>query len=196
MFRSRFNLVLAVVVWLFCCAGVVAVVVAGFGRATQYLPLLAFMAFLAWCGLWRPAVRLDDESVTIVNVLSTIDVPWTALIQVETKFALTLVTPQGRFTSTAAPAPGRLTTALSRRELGRVESQVGAASALRPGDLPNTDSGAAAYLIRQRWERLVAEERIELGLADTTPATRTWHWLIIAIGSVLGVAAVVALALD
>lgn len=200
MFHSRFNQVLAVAVWLFCCGAAAAVLVSGLGASdlgdsAEYLPLIAFAAFLAWAGLWRPAVGVSDEAVTIVNVFSTVIVPWTALIQVETRYALTLVTPGGRYTATAAPAPGRLAAALSRREMGRVESQTGGTGTMRPGDLPTTDSGAAAYLVRQRWERLVAEERIELGVADRTPAVRSWHWAVIAISAALLVLAVLALAL-
>ncbi|GAA3740407.1 hypothetical protein GCM10022239_15110 [Leifsonia bigeumensis] len=195
MFHSRFNQVLAIAVWLFCCGAVAAVLVSGLGKSAEYLPLIAFGAFLAWAGLWRPAVGVADDAVTIVNVFSTVVVPWTALIQVETRYALTLVTPGGRYTATAAPAPGRLATALSRREMGRVESQTGGVGTMRPGDLPTTDSGAAAYLVRQRWEKLVAEERIELGVADSTPATRRWHWAVIAMSAALLVAAMVSLAL-
>lgn len=194
MFHSRFNQVLAVVVWLFCGGAVAAVFVSGLGDSAEYLPLVAFVAFFTWAGLWRPAVRIDEDAVTIVNVLSTVTVPWPALISVETRYALTLVTPNGRHTATAAPAPGRLTTALSRRDLTRVTAHTGSDGSMRPGDLPNTDSGAAAYLVRDYWERLVAAERIELGVADTTSVTRRWHWVVIALGSALLLASVFALA--
>lgn len=195
MFHSRFNQVLAIVVWLFCCGALAAAVVSGLGEYAEYLPLIAFGAFLAWAALWRPAVGVADDAATIVNVFSTVVVPWTALIQVETRYALTLVTPSGRYSATAAPAPGRLATALSRREMSRVESQTGGTGMMRPGDLPTTDSGAAAYLVRQHWEKLVAEERIELGVADSSPAIRHWNWTVIAISGALLVAAVLALAL-
>lgn len=194
MFHSRFNRVLAAATWLFCAAGAAAVTVAGLGDNAQYLPLLALVAFLAWAGLWRPAVEVGDDHVTIVNMFSTVTVPWAALIQVETRYALTLVTPGGRYTATAAPAPGRLTTALSRREMGSASAQVDASGRVRPGDLPNTDSGAAAYLVRERWEQLRAAGAIELGVADETPAIRRWNLPVIVVGVVLLVGAIAALA--
>lgn len=194
MFHSRFNQVLAVVVWLFCGGAVAAVFASGLGDSAEYLPLIAFVAYLTWAGLWRPAVRIDEHAVTIVNVLSTVTVPWPALIAVETRYALTLVTPNGRYTATAAPAPGRLATALSRRDLTRVAAHTGPDGSMRPGDLPNTDSGAAAYLVRDYWERLVTAERIELGVADTTPVARRRHWVVIALGCALLLASVFALA--
>lgn len=193
MFHSRFNQVLAVVVWLFCCGAAAAIAVSG--SSAGYLPLVALAAFLGWAGLWRPAVRVADDAVTIVNVFSTVVVPWSALIQVETRYALTLVTPKGRYTATAAPAPGRLATALSRRDLSRVQQQAASAGDLRPGDLPNTDSGAAAYLVRERWEKLVAEERIELGVADETAVRRRWHGVVIALSCALILATALAPAL-
>jgi hypothetical protein len=195
MFHSRFNQVLAVVVWLFCCGAIAAILASDIRRTGEYLPLVALSAFRAWAGLGRPAVRVGDDAVTIVNTFSTIVVPWAALIQVETRYALTLVTPHGRYAATAAPAPGRLATALSRRDLRRAESQVAADGSIRPGDLPNTDSGAAAILVRRRWEELVAGERIELGVADATAVERRWHWTVIAICAVLLAGAVVALAI-
>ena len=108
MFYSRFNRVLAAVSWLFCAGAIVAIVVSGFSNNGRYVWLIALVAFLAWAGLWRPFVRVTDDGVTLGNVLSTTEVPWAALIQVETQYALTLVTPHGRYSATAAPAPGRL----------------------------------------------------------------------------------------
>lgn len=190
MFYSRFNRVLATVVWLFCAGAAVAVFAAGVQDHGEYFPLLALVAFLAWAGLWRPYVRVDETQVTLGNVLSTIAIPWAALIQVETRYALTLTTPSGRYVATAAPAPGRIATAFgsksaSRGDVSGLGSSVVTDGRIRPGDLPNTDSGAAAYLVRSRWEQLVAEERIELGVAETTPVQRHWHWLTIAISLVL-----------
>ena len=195
MFHSRFNQVLAIVVWLFSCGAVAAVLASDIRRTGEYLPLIALVALLAWAGLWRPSVRVGEDAVTIVNTFSTVTVPWAALIQVETRYALTLVTPNGRYSATAAPAPGRLATALSRRDLSRAGSRVAADGSIRPGDLPNTDSGAAAILVRERWERLVAEERVELGVADSVRPERRWHWAVIAIAAVLLAGAIAALAI-
>ena len=66
---------------------------------------------------------------------------------------------------------------------------------MRPGDLPNTDSGVAAHLVRQRWQILLAENRIAVGMADTTPVVRTIHWGVIAVSVALFAASVVALAI-
>lgn len=194
MFYSRFNRVLAAVAWLFCAGAAAAIIVSGIQISGKYLPLVALVAFLAWAGLWRPYVRVTETQVTLGNVLSTTEVPWAALIQVETRYALTLVTPQGRYSATAAPAPGRLTVALSRRDMSGIASSASDGS-VRPGDLPNTDSGVAAHLVRSRWDQLVADGRIELGVADQTPVQRLWHWPAIAISAVLLAGTIAALLL-
>ncbi len=187
--------VLAVVTWLLCLSGVVAVVVAEADTALGYLPLIALIAWLTWAGLWRPSLMLDDEAVTVVNTFATTVVPWAALIQVDTKYALALITPGRRVTVTVAPAPGRIATALSNRDLKGISAPRGADGSIRPGDLPNSDSGAAAHLVRQRWEHLLDANKIEVGTADTTLVVRRLHWLVIAVSAALTLAAITALAL-
>ncbi|MBN9149857.1 MAG: PH domain-containing protein [Micrococcales bacterium] len=196
MFHSRFNRVLAVVTWLLCLSGVGAVILAGTQDALRYLPLAALVAWLTWAGLWHPTLRLDDEAITVVNTFATTVVPWAALINVDTKYALTLMTPRRRVVVTVAPAPGRIATALSNRDLKGISAPRGADGSMRPGDLPSTDSGAAAHLVRQRWESLLETGRIEVGTADDVRVDRRAHWPTIIVGCALGLAAVAALALN
>lgn len=196
MFHSRFNRVLAVVTWLLCLSGVGAVILAGTQDALRYLPLAALVAWLTWAGLWHPTLRLDDEAITVVNTFATTVVPWAALINVDTKYALTLMTPRRRVVVTVAPAPGRIATALSNRDLKGISAPRGADGSMRPGDLPSTDSGAAAHLVRQRWESLLETGRIEVGTADDVRVDRRVHWPTIIVGCALGLVAVAALALN
>lgn len=195
MFHSHFNRVLAVVTWLFCLAAVVAVATSGWRATVQYLPLIALIAWFGWASLWRPALTLSDNGVTIVNVFATTDVPWEALIDVDTRYALTLVTPHRRYPVTVAPAPGRLATALSKRDMSGLSAPTGSDGSVRTGDLPNSDSGAAAHLVRHRWGQLLAEDKIAVGTADETLVPRHVHVTTITISAVLFVCAVVALAL-
>lgn len=193
-FHSRFNRVLAVCVWILCLGAVLAVIVAGDLRNVSLVPVVALASLLAWVGLWRAAITVDDSVIEVRNAFSTVIVPWAALIQVDTKYALTLVTPHGSYTSTAAPAPSRLTLLLSRRDADAVQPDVAVGGRLRPGDIPSTDSGAAAIIVRRRWQQLRDEGRIELGAADRTPVLRHWHWTTIILSAVLLAAGVVTLA--
>jgi len=185
VFRSRFNQISAVLTWLICAAATAAIIVSGSPDKARYLPIIALFAVLGWIALWRPSVLVGDDEIVVVNVMSTIRVPWAALIQVDTRYALTLFTPRKRVTVTAAPAPGRLTAALGRRDTGGIQQSVVVDGRVRPGDLPTTDSGAAAFLVRQRWEELSAAGRIELGAADRTPVVTRWHWPSLALCAVL-----------
>lgn len=184
-FHSRFNRFLAICLWLLSAVTVVAVLVTGSASVFYLLPFMAAVSVAAWLALWRTAVLIDDSSVELRNGLSTVIVPWAALIQVDTRFALTLVTPHGSFTSTAAPAPSRLTTMLSKRDADSVGRDVAVGGRIRPGDIPTTDSGAAAIIVRNRWKQLLDEGRVQLGVADQTPVVRHWHWPSITIVSAL-----------
>lgn len=194
VFRSRFNVIAAIFAWVLCAVAVVAITTSARGATLVYIAPVAAVAFAVWMVLWRPTVRVSDGGVRLVNVTRTIDIPWEAVIQVDTRFALTLRTPQGRYTATAAPAPGRLNMTFGRAEIipgrAKIDGQA------RPSDSSRTDSGAAAYLVRDRWTKLSDAGRIELGVAETTPVRLAWHWRSLAICAILLAVSLLLLALE
>jgi len=183
-FHSRFNRILAVVAWALTLFALVTSVVAGVLVPTTVARIvlpLALVALAAYAVLWRPRLVVDDEAVTVVNVLRTVVIPWSALIDVDTKFSLTLRTPNGRYSVWAAPAPGRTGVAMARRAERRHGNQVQTAAMgnrSRPGDLVTTESGEAAYLVRDRWNSLVESGRVEAGIAETVAVQVRWHWVL------------------
>jgi hypothetical protein len=122
--------------------------------------------------------------VTLRNPLATIKVPWHALVTVDTRYALALVTPRRRYTAWAAPAPGIFGVQRARPDhvRGLPETTYGPAGSIRPGDLTNSDSGAAAYYVRKRWSELLAAGAVEAGAADavTVRVRPNWGQLIVA----------------
>lgn len=74
--------------------------------ATLAAWLLAVLTVL-YAVFWRPAVVVDDTAVTLINPVRTVRVPWGALREIDTRFALTLITDDARYQSWAAVAPGR-----------------------------------------------------------------------------------------
>lgn len=121
------------------------------------LPLLV-AALAALHGLfWRPAVVIDDAGVELRNVLRDVRVPWSALEAVDTRFTLTLVTAGRRYQSWAAPASGRPGPLGSHnpRDLpgGGAGAGAGPAHAVPASASRNlrADSGAAAFMVEQRW---------------------------------------------
>jgi hypothetical protein len=163
--HSRFNRLAAV----FCWAGsalfaTIALLDPGWPTA-WLIPGAALLAFWAWAALWQTHVSVTDDGVHIENVTHTVDVPWAALVHVETRYALTLITPRARFAAWAAPAPGALRAAAAGRRADNRELRVTGGPA-RPGDLLGTESGDAAMLVREKWQKLLDGGAIAVGVAD------------------------------
>ncbi|WIB78391.1 PH domain-containing protein [Curtobacterium sp. MCPF17_002] len=181
VFVSKFNRGLAIALWLIVALLFVTTVLNDATWQDRALALVptAFGVLLGWVALWRPRLSVDDDGMEVVNVFHTVRVPWAALVHVDTRFALTLITPNRRVSVWAAPAPGRAGVALARRENqrhGRVVPEAEDGNR-RAGDLLSTASGDAAYLIRQRWHELRERDAIELGTADSVRVPVTLHWL-------------------
>ncbi|MDE0545728.1 PH domain-containing protein [Microbacterium sp. C7(2022)] len=153
--RPRFGRVLAACVIAICGAAAVTMIVQSPEIGLRALPMLGLLAFAAWAAYWRPSVRIDDDAVSVENIFRTITVPYGNIQRIDTRFALTLFTETQRVTAWSAPAPGRHRLLLAQREQGRhLPESSYLAGTVRPGDLVNSDSGAAAYLVRRRWEQL------------------------------------------
>ncbi|MCZ2404510.1 PH domain-containing protein [Paenarthrobacter sp. Z7-10] len=196
VFRPRTSKVLALLLWVL--AGVAVASSAGAGRAGwSGVPLALTVAFAGYWLFWLPKVKIDDDGVTLVNPVRTIRVPWAALITVDTKFALRLVTPHGSFTAWAAPAPGVMGSYRAKPAdvQGLPGSTYGPAGSMRPGDLRNSDSGAAAYLVRTRWSGMVEAGRIDVELTENAAINIDRHWLLLGIAGVLALAVVLTILL-
>ncbi|HWI32570.1 MAG TPA: PH domain-containing protein [Microbacterium sp.] len=193
MLHSRFNRIMAILVW----AG--AGLVAAFGlwgsepSLVWVYPAAGLAAFLAWAALWRPGVGVDAAGVHVQNVTHSVDIPWEALIHLDTKHALTLLTPGRRFTVWSAPAPGMMTSQIiSRRPLNREAKAVG--NTPRTGDLLGSDSGDAAMLVRDAWQRRLDAGLVTVGVADELVVTRRWDTTVAVVSALLLTATLWALA--
>lgn len=182
--KAPFGQALAVGVGLLAlAAGVLVVSDEGASALLTVCPWLALATGVAWALYWRPEVRVSDAGVRLVNVTRTIDVPWPALRGIETKWALTLDTVWGNYRAWAAPAPGRSELRRQLREHNRAARHVDhripglpANSMARPGDLPSTDSGAAAQIVHERWRRLRDAGHLAGAAVEQERAPVRWHW--------------------
>jgi len=178
IFKARTNKWFAGFSWFVAAAGLAGLVVAGGLPALAGAWPLLFIAYLGWLLFWRPAVVVGDAGVTIENPFRTITVPWAALVHVDTRYALTLVTPGKSYGAWAAPAPGIWGGRNARPEdlRGLPDSTYGPGNSVRPGDLKTTDSGQAAQLVRGRWQQLVDAGLLDAGAAETTPVIVKFRW--------------------
>ncbi|MGN6425234.1 MAG: PH domain-containing protein [Leifsonia sp.] len=198
VFVSRFNRVLAVLIWAAAAALTIGLLVSVHDARLLYIVPCGLFALLGWAMLWRPKLTVGDDGIEVVNVSRTIRIPWQALIHVDTKYALTLYTPGHKFPVWSAPAPGTASTlrATRRETKGAVGRPRVADSVRRPGDLLSTESGAAAEVVRRRWLAQQESGAIETGLADETPVAIRWHVLTLVALLVLAAGTVAALLLS
>lgn len=106
---------------------------------------------LSWLLFIKPHVVIFDEGITIVNPLLRATFGWQEVDEIETRFGLTIYSGEAKVVAWAAPAPGRY----RRRTVHAVDVKginYDKDFGLRPGDLPNSHSGAAAHVARGRRE--------------------------------------------
>ena len=146
------------------------------------LTVTAYIYFVA------PRVVVDEDAIRVENSWREHVVPWGALVDVETRFNLTLVTTQGRVHAQAAPSPGGLSAMRNRPDPDAATARVSArhGGAVRPGDLPNSLSGALAAVIRGHWQDLVEAGSLDHGETPTT-SLRVTHLALTLGGSALSV---------
>ncbi|WP_430592546.1 PH domain-containing protein [Humidisolicoccus flavus] len=175
-FTSRFNRGIAVTIWILVIGMGVLLLTSGMyttpARIAAVLIPLGLVAYIAWLAMWRPRLSVLGDGVEVVNVTHRVWIPWSALIDVRTRFALVLFTPGKKFEVWAAPAPGRM----SAMRLSRREEQGTKESHRSVGDLLGSDSGDAAFLVRDRWEQLRDSGQLEGGVADQARIKRIPHW--------------------
>lgn len=179
-FRPTFGRVLSVVVAAIAVAGLVGFIVAGdvvglvrYGWGLLLLGAGAFALF------WFPSLDVAEHEITVRNVFSTVHVPWPAIDRIDTKYALTIYTANGKVTAWASPAPSRYISQVSRTTDARLAA-TSIGSNPRPGDLLETTSGAAAFVIRRHWEELREDGKLDAGV-EPGSVRRDIHWATIAV---------------
>ncbi|MCY7413392.1 MAG: PH domain-containing protein [Salinibacterium sp.] len=142
---------------------------------------------------WFPSVRVAEDMITVRNVFLTVRIPWAAIQNVDTKYALTITTSSGTITAWASPAPNRYAAQVGNTADARLAASA-TGPAVRPGDLLSTASGAPAYLIRRHWEEL-REDGVFEARGDDIAVTRDIHWTTIAVLGSLTIATVLGVLL-
>lgn len=193
IFRSNTNRFIAFAGWGLLGLGFVASFLTGSPRGLLGLVPIAVIALGIWELFWRPEVRVENADVVLVNVFHTIRIPWAKIIDIDTKWAMTIITPDRRYRAAAAPAPG----AASRPDMtGARHSARASAGSINKADAPGTDSGNAAALVRGRLKAMADDGTLPIGQAAETHVTVRVHWVSIAVILALTAASAPALLLS
>lgn len=189
VFRPRAGMVLAAIAIVLCVVGIVSLVVwNGVGALLSWgAPIVAF-GWLCYAVYIQPSVRMTEGFIDIRNVFRSHRVPWGDVDSVDSRYALTVHTVDGRhIRAWAAPAPA------ARRALGMRREEVtgtpGEGDVRRPSDAVGTESGDATALAMAA----LARYRREGGPALPGGTVTTWHLWTIAVTAVLVAAALAGL---
>jgi hypothetical protein len=140
---------------------------------------LALLVFVVWLLFWAPAVGIRDEAVIVDNPLRRFTIPWAAIERIDTRWSLRIFTRGRAVTAWSAPAPSRYAMMrVSKGELkGLPESTYGPGHSVGLGDMPESESGLAAFYVRRRYEAL----RDDGLLGEPTAVVVEWRWARIAV---------------
>jgi hypothetical protein len=144
------------------------------------------LSYFGWLTYWAPSLEVTPDVIIVKNPFRTVRINLAAVTRIDTRFALSLFIEKVRVVAWAAPAPGRhLVAKTSRAELSYLpETTYGVGGTVGLGDLPNSDSGAAAYLVRTNWQatqaRLASGDDIFANDRKIGYMTQ-WHFVRIAI---------------
>jgi hypothetical protein len=194
--RPVFGRIITALIAAIGIAVIVSLIATGqFRQLGLSLSPVLLTVYVVWMLFWAPCVRLSPAGVELVNIIRTQTVSWPAIQRIETKYALTLYASDRKYVAWAAPAPSRFAAmSASRRDIkGLPESTFSAENRIGLGDLPTSDSGAAAMRVRRAWEGY--RDAGLLGPVEGTGVTTTWHPVIIAVFGILVVGTVLSIAL-
>lgn len=127
----------------------------------------AALAGLGYALYWRPRMEIHGFGVRIINPLRSVDIPWAQIIDVRTRFTVTVVTEVGSHSCFALPAAGP-GSALRSGAQGVTQAHPLARTdgSARTGDLAGTHSGTAANDIRTLWQRKIDTGELDVFTRD------------------------------
>lgn len=158
VYRPTFVRALSVITWVMLAGALVGTAATDPADALRWLPVLALVGVVVYVLFWRPSVEVDDDGVTVRNLVRDVRIPWPRLDAVDTRYSLTLESDGRRYVAWAAPAPGRSQALRQSRHDALALQSLGTnlQHGLRSSATPNSDSGGAALMVRARWERALS----------------------------------------
>jgi hypothetical protein len=177
---SRFSRALSVLVIVICVLGEIGLVVYGHPITIVHgvAPIL-LAGFGAYVLFWAPYLVVGPATVTIVNPTRTFTITWPAVLDIQTKWGLTLITPKGPVTAWSSPAQNRYSSLarFNRDALGRPtmdrEKIIDSERVRRASErIPSSVAGLAPLMVTRQWE-----EYRDAGLLERIEGDgMTVHW--------------------
>lgn len=115
-----------------------------------FTAIVIFLGFSIYVYIQRPSILFTNLGVGIKNPFSTIVLDWADVIDLETKFVLTLSSRHGPIRCWAAVGPSR--SQHRRIHPGDLRGVQRGSLEIKAADSPRSDSGAAAHIARIRIE--------------------------------------------
>ncbi|GAA1748850.1 hypothetical protein HF984_02665 [Rothia terrae] len=131
-----------------------------------------FLAYGVWYLLGYPSFEVDRDELCIKNPFVSHRVGYPNLIDISTKFNLTLVTARKKYQAFAVPSTGMRAGLHTREEeITNLPSiTYGGHGSVRTSDLPTGFSGSAAMVARGYWQEIVEDEALSTfpGIEEST----------------------------
>ena len=148
--------------------------VAGWGHTTAHHAAAVCgglaLAALGYALYWRPRLEVHADDVRVVNPLRTVSIPWSRIVDVRTRFAVTIATDDGAHSCFALPSAGAGAALRSGVDaVNRNHPIARPGGAVRVGDLTSTASGAAAHRVRDTWQRKIETGELDVFARDAAP---------------------------
>ncbi|MFM8752142.1 MAG: PH domain-containing protein [Actinomycetota bacterium] len=161
------------------------VVTGDFIDATRSVAVAAFISTLIYLIIHRPSLEIGDEGVVINNPLNRIEIGWQDVLEIETRYSLTFHTKSKSYSAWAALAPGRY----HHRTVNPYEVKgliPNSTKLIRASDSPRTDSGAASYIAKLRWNNFnKSRPRNPIELRNEFTATRAIGFACVALFAIV-----------
>ena len=116
------------------------------GANVAFAAIMIFLSFSVYAYIQRPSILFTDLGIGIKNPFSTIVLDWGDVVDLETKFVLTIASRHGPIRCWAAVGPSR--SQHRRIHPGDLRGVQRGSLEIKAADSPRSDSGAAAHIAR------------------------------------------------
>jgi len=151
IFRARGARVYTILGYIFCAGMLYTAFEGGNYSSSANIAFIAFMTLLTFsvfAYIQRPSILFTDIGIGIKNPFSTIVLDWADVIDLETKFVLTIASKHGQIRCWAAAGPSR--SQHRRIHPGDLRGEQRGSLEIKAADSPRSDSGAAAHIAQLR----------------------------------------------